>query len=45
MIRWLMILLVGLVLGAIVHLSTIILLPLTATRDQPFSMLSKRCSE
>jgi uncharacterized membrane protein len=33
MIRWLMILLVGLVLGAIVHLSTIILLPLTATRD------------
>ena len=33
MIRWLMILLVGLVLGAIVHLATIMLLPLTATRD------------
>jgi uncharacterized membrane protein len=33
MIRGLMILLVGLVLGAIVHLTTIILLPLTATRD------------
>lgn len=33
MIRWTMILLVGLVLGAIVHLSTIMILPRTATRD------------
>lgn len=33
MIRWMMIILVGLVLGAIVHLATIMLLPATATRD------------
>lgn len=33
MIRWVIILLVGLVLGAIVHLSTVILAPRTATRD------------
>ncbi|MGE0565904.1 MAG: DUF1254 domain-containing protein [Pseudolabrys sp.] len=33
MIRWMMILLVGLVLGAIVHLATIMILPRTATRD------------
>ena len=33
MIRWVMILLVGLVLGAIVHLSTVMIAPRTATRD------------
>lgn len=33
MIRWLMWLLGGLVLGGIVHLSTVLLLPRTATRD------------
>jgi uncharacterized membrane protein len=39
MIRWLMWLLGGLVLGGIVHLATILLLPSTATRDA-YSRLS-----
>jgi uncharacterized membrane protein len=33
MIRWLLLLLVGMVLGAIVHLATIMILPRTATQD------------
>jgi len=33
MIRWLLLLIVGLVLGAIVHLATIMVLPRTATQD------------
>lgn len=33
MIRWMMIILVGVVLGAIVHLGTVMVLPRTATKD------------
>lgn len=39
MIRWLLIITVGVVLGAIVHLATVILLPRTATQDAYMRLL------